>query len=85
MGVLLTAQIFALPGVEAQLQLGARTPAPVPYPANHGGPIAREQSRGPHRFKSQPYYYPMGEPGSFLVPHAMGRAPRFSPCKGYER
>jgi hypothetical protein len=64
----LTSEIFALAGVEVQLQLGTRTPAPVPYLATMAAD--REQSRGPHRFATV-VYYPMGEPSSFLVPHAM--------------
>jgi len=40
MSVLLTAEIFALPGVEAQLQLGATTPAPGALPSYPWRPFA---------------------------------------------
>jgi len=44
----LTAEIFALSGVEVQLQLGTRTPAPVPYLATMAA--NREQVARPSSF-----------------------------------
>jgi hypothetical protein len=61
MCVHLTAEILPLSGVEAQPQLGARTPPAGVLPST----IA--QSRSPDRFESQSSYHAIEGPGFILV------------------
>ena len=63
----LTAEISALPSAQLSLarERQRRCPTQLTVAAD------REQSRGPDRFKSQPYCLPYARKGCYLVPHAM--------------
>ena len=61
MSVLLTADMFGFPR-RRSTTAAWRNDASAGCPTQLTMAADREQSRGPHRFKSQPCYYPMGEP-----------------------